>query len=131
MSNDSHATTPLSHSAQQAKTCEVIQALIDSPKLNRYYHLDTMPERAALSIQWEENTPSDLPNCPHLTKWAQPITIERQPMTPYPLTITKLVLSEDIATVDYHYHAEGIHGTANFQRSAEQWQESLHRIVER
>ncbi len=96
----------------------ILQTLIDSDQLNKYFHADTIPQRTPLRIvkgSWYEERI-------HLTKFGQAVQfIENESVkVPY-LAVLTLDTTNQGATISFRYRPEGIVGEARIEKEHMKW----------
>jgi hypothetical protein len=88
----------------------ILQALVDSPPMDSYFHIDEVPERAPLRIA---KTPA-VEGEPPLEKFGAPVQYQdRSELASLPhLEIVSVERTEKGARVEFRYQVEGIVGVA-------------------
>jgi hypothetical protein len=116
---------PQKGKAQEKRMPEDIQAVcqtsIDADRVQKYFHIDTHPERSPLRIV----DSAGLGQQPSLSKFGAPVvwvTAEqaKKDKTPY-LELTKVEVKGDQATVRFRYAAEGISVSNSLRKTAKGW----------
>lgn len=93
----------------------IVQSVIDSPKLDRYYHADSMPGRKPLLIVLQGAQP---PAAAQIKKFGQAVSfIASDDRTKPVLTIAIKPPAAGQTKVEFSYAVEGIAGTALFDES--------------
>lgn len=96
----------------------VLQATIDAPQLDKYFHVDQAPERRPLRIvkgSWYDDTIQ-------LTKFGTAVlftSADSAGRTAF--EITELAVSATSAEVSFSYAVEGIRGNAKLQKTENDW----------
>ncbi len=97
---------------------EILQALIDSNQLNRYFHADVLPDRIPLRMikgPWYEEGI-------RLTKFGQPVQFiaDVKVKEPY-LDVMAMEFSEGRATLRFRYPPEGLAGNVTLEKDQQRW----------
>lgn len=105
-------------SADQSRDArEILQLLLNEPKLAKYYHFDTRPERAPLKIVNRAGVELGTPDLTAAGKKVSLVTGGANDA----LEINALSIGVDSAKVGFAFGAEGIVGEAAFSRSQGAW----------
>ena len=107
----------------------LIQATIDLPALQAYYHVEQDPTRKPLVILMNKVLSQQL----SLSKFGVPVVfLSRAEIGDRPyLEVTKLTENEAAAVIEFLYPIEGIRGTVHFKKTGETWTVETHELVER
>jgi hypothetical protein len=96
----------------------VLQAVVDAPQLDKYFHADKRPERSPLRIvkgPWYED---DM----RVQKFGKAVVfVPADAPGGTVLEIGELTVSADSAQVTFVYAAEGITGNATLQKTGGGW----------
>ncbi|ROZ69376.1 hypothetical protein [Ramlibacter sp. WS9] len=96
----------------------VLQAVVDAPQLDKYFHADKRPERSPLRIvkgPWYED---DM----QVQKFGKAVVfVPADAPGGIALEIGELTVSADSAQVAFVYAVEGIAGTAKLQKTGSGW----------
>ena len=106
----------------------ILQAVIDAPALQGYYHVDTLPERKPLVMLEGPHTKGA-----RLKKFGVPVEIvpsERLGKRPH-LNIVALERNGEQAVVRLRYDVEGLAGEVRLSRHDKAWRVDSHDIAER
>jgi hypothetical protein len=107
----------------------LVQATIDVPSLQPYFHVDRDHTRKPLIIVQNENVSEQL----QLNKFGVPVLIVPRAQLqgrPY-IELRALEVHNGAATVQFEYPVEGVRGSLQFARQGSAWQLTAERIVER
>ncbi len=109
----------------------ICQLTLDMSSLDKYFHVDKLPERKPLLILINKHTITE----PSLFKFGEKVRyISKKKIKgksrPY-LEFSKIEISENSAYVEFLYPPEGIAGKVNFVKDALGWHIKNHSIVER
>jgi hypothetical protein len=96
---------------------EILQLLLNEPKLARYYHFDTRPERAPLKIVNRSGVEFGTPDLTAAGKKTSLVAGGGNDA----LVINALTIAADSAKVGFAFSPEGIVGEATFSRSQGAW----------
>jgi hypothetical protein len=102
----------------------VLQAVIDAPQLERYYHSDVAGRTPLVLVA---------PNAgkPDLRKFGQAVVISDQPAKDKPfLEITRIVPTSDHCTVEFRYPVEGLKGKFDLSKQGDKWVVQKHEFRE-
>jgi len=110
---------------------QVYQATLDSSALDRYFHVDALPERKPLLILKNDQVLGE----PKLTKFGESIKyvsraeieLNRLPH----LEFLRFSINGDSAHVEFAYPPEGIAGVVTLAKDGSGWHVTSHSIVER
>jgi hypothetical protein len=102
---------------QRRDASDILQLLLNEPKLARYYHFDAMPQRAPLKIVNRAGVELGAAELTAAGKKASIVASGGKDS----LEIVALTLAPDSARVAFEFKAEGIAGEATFSRSQGTW----------
>jgi hypothetical protein len=106
----------------------VLQAVVDAPQLDKYFHADKLPERSPLRIvkgPWYED---DI----QVQKFGKAVMfVPADAPGGVVLEIGKLAVSNDSAQVAFVYAVEGISGNAELQKTGSGWSVQTMKVRER
>lgn len=110
---------------------DVCQLTLDMSSLDKYFHIDKLPERKPLLILKNAQTRSE----PGLFKFGEKVRYVsldeiKGKSSPY-LEFTKVELSAKSAYIEFTYPPEGIAGKVEFVKDDRGWHISSHKLVER
>jgi hypothetical protein len=119
-----------SHEKPNAPSDEsaILQAFIDTPALQGYYHVDTSPERKPLVLLEGPHTMGA-----KLEKFGVPVEIvpaERLGKRPH-LNVVALERNGEQAVVRFRYDVEGLAGEVHLSRHDQGWRVESQDIAER
>jgi hypothetical protein len=114
------STVEQSTSKQKPAIRSILKRVIDAPALQQYYH-ESDPQRTPLRIA----ETAALESTPDLSKFGQPVVYQsRRELDskdlPH-LRFSTLEMTDDSASVHFHYEVEGVHGKAELIRDAGTW----------
>jgi hypothetical protein len=96
---------------------DILQLLLNAPRLTKYYHFDLRPERAPLNVV--NLTPLDIGN-PELTAAGQKVLISTE-RNQRAIEITTFKITGDSAAIGFTFRVEGVIGEATFKRVQGTW----------
>jgi hypothetical protein len=110
---------------------EICQLTIDLRTLDKYFHIEELPERKPLLILKNEYVESE----PSLVKFGESVQyVSRNELKNKPrpyLEFSKIEVDENAAHVEFLYPSEGIAGRVKFFKNALGWHIEAHHIAER
>ncbi|WP_200372548.1 hypothetical protein [Thiocystis violacea] len=105
----------------------ILQALIDSNRLEKYFHADTLKERVPLRMvrgSWYEEGIQ-------LMKFGQPVLfVSSQEVSEPHLIVPVLEIAGNEATLSFQYPPEGIAGEAMMEKEPMDWTIKSFKLVE-
>ena len=106
----------------------ILQMTLDLEALNKYFHVDSLPERKPLRIL---KTPH-IPESVRLEKFgASAVWTSAEDSKDKPVfEFSSVKVEESLASVAFRYPPEGIAGTIEFQKQEQQWVVTGSTIVE-
>ncbi len=106
----------------------ILQAVVDAPQLDKYFHADKLPERSPLRIVKGAWYDDDI----QLQKFGKAVVfVPANAPGGAVLEIGKLTVSNDSAQVAFVYAAEGIAGNAELQKTGSGWVVQTMKLRER
>jgi len=109
-------TSPL-FADPQRDAAEILQLLLNARQLNQYFHFDTHPHRAPLTIVNRSGV--DL-GAPRLTAAGQKAIVVTEGGQ-RPLQLKSFKLQPDKAEIAFAFPAEGVTGEGRFARTGDAW----------
>lgn len=95
---------------------EIIQKSIDLPKLQQYFHIDELPNRAPLIILQSELIPSNL----ELNKFGKKVEIDTESNEAH-LVFSKVDINQITGSIHFSYPVEGIRVEIQFIKNDHEW----------
>lgn len=114
---------------EKSEITEIVQKSIDYEKLQKYYHIQTNPERKPLNILKNSVITEKL----NLTKFEKDVlfgTCEELKNKPY-IEFVKLDVSSEKAMAVFRYYIEGVEVNLDFEKKNNKWEISKDSLVEK
>ena len=97
---------------------QILQQVIDSERLDKYFHADELPGRKPLRVLKSEIVTDEI----HLMKFGQKVElISAKDASGAYLEFPKIDISSERATVEFRYRVEGLRGEAELAKQGESW----------
>src|SRR5262245_10138941 len=96
---------------------EILQLLLNDPRLTRYYHFDQRPERAPLRVVNQSTTAIGQPD---VTAAGQRVRIATE-RSEQAIEISAVSIAEASAEIQFAFRVEGIAGQATFKKLQGRW----------
>ncbi len=112
-----------------AEVRQLAQAALDVPPLQKYFHVDQLPERKPLVVALNKVLEAD----PGLTKFGSPVVfvpaaeVGKRPHVEF----TRLERDDSGAVVELRYAVEGIRCKVRFEKDGETWKVASTEMAER